>query len=157
MGTLYYATLKTSETGKAFQKLVDEGARIKKEIVAYLDDIGADDYACDAYSHFGTGIIEVGFSTEPDSKIWKPSRYHKGCYTPRLSSKQGKMINEKLLSFDNIDDVAVNRIVGMRSLLRTVGYNMGTGAFFGFTVNSEWKHVMPIDCTEITGTDYDNL
>ena len=64
MGTLYYATLKTSETGKAFQKLVDEAARIRKEISTYLYEIGADDYASIG-SAFGTGIVEVGFEKEP--------------------------------------------------------------------------------------------
>ncbi|MDV3665453.1 hypothetical protein CMT75_09015 [Elizabethkingia anophelis] len=157
MGTLYYATLKTSETGKAFQKLVDEAARIRKEISAYLDEIGADDYACDPGSAFGTGIVEVGFEKEPDLKIWKKSKYYEGFYTPRLSSKEGKKIKEKFDEFDDIDDDALNRIVGMRSIIRTVGCNIGKGAFFGFSVDSEWKHQMPIDCTEITGTDYENL
>ena len=157
MGTLYYATLKTSETGKAFQKLVDEAARIRKEISTYLYEIGADDYASDPGSAFGTGIVEVGFEKEPDLKIWKKSKYYEGFYTPRLSSKEGKKIKEKFDEFDDIDDDALNRIVGMRSIIRTVGCNIGKGAFFGFSVDSEWKHQMPIDCTEITGTDYENL
>lgn len=158
MGTLYYATLKTSETGKAFQKLVDEGARIKKEIVTYLDEIGvSNEYVCDGCSNFGTGIIEVGFDTEPDPKVWKKSKFHQGFYAPRLSSKEGKEIKGKFNEFDIIDDGDLNRIVGMKSIMRTVGYNIGKGAFFGFSVDSEWKHKMPIDCTEITGTDYENL
>ncbi|MEN5132676.1 hypothetical protein [Elizabethkingia anophelis] len=157
MGTLYYATLKTSETGKAFQKLVDEAARIRKEIGIYLDEIGAYDYACDACSNFGTGIIEVGFEKEPDLKIWKKSKYYEGFYTPRLSSKEGKKIKEKFNEFDIITEDDLNRIVGMRSIIRTVGYNTDKGAFCGFATDSEWGHQMPIDCTEITGTDYENL
>ncbi|HCZ8394602.1 hypothetical protein [Elizabethkingia anophelis] len=157
MGTLYYATLKTSETGKAFQKLVDEAARIRKEINAYLDAIGADDYASDPGSAFGTGIVEVGFEKEPDLKIWKKSKYYEGFYTPRLSSKEGKKIKERFNEFDNITEDDLNRIVGMRSIIRTVGCNTGKGAFCGFATDSEWGHQMPIDCTEITGTEFENL
>ena len=50
-------------------------------------------------------------------------------YTPRLSSKEGKKIKEKFDEFDDIDDDALNRIVGMRSIIRTVGCNIGKGAF----------------------------
>lgn len=157
MGTLYYATLKTSETGKAFQKLIDEAARVRKEISAYLDEIGADDYASDPGSAFGTGIVEVSFVTEPDPKVWKKSKYYEGFYTPRLSSKEGKKIKEKFNEFDNITEDDLNRIVGMRSIIRTVGCNTGKGAFCGFATDSEWGHQMPIDCIEITGTEFENL
>ena len=159
MSHLYFKTLKTSETGIAMQKLIDEGKVIANKIVTFLEEIGA----TDRYLHSGvfhTGLGGVQFDTDVDLKIWKSFDRvrHPFFFCPRTNSKAGKALAEKFYSFGKIDRSDINKVIGYGQLFNNCGlFSDKNGEYFGFIIDSEWNHKMPDDCIEITGSEYDKM
>ena len=157
MGTIYYKTLKTSDTGRKFQDLVDKAKIIQLEIETFCAAINA----TKKYAYKGimaTGLGAVEFIESPDMKLWKKYPSLEGYYTPRLSSKEGKELQKKFYSFETIKKFAVNDIIGLKAFLYTCGYYNDTpSGFFGFMIESSWNHTMPADCVEITFGEFEKL
>lgn len=157
MATIYYKTEKTSETGKKMQSLIDKGKNIKKLIKAFLVEIGASNYGTRSYCAFGTGITAIEFKEEPNMKTYKKFKDFEGYYQPRMSSTEGRIINEKMTNFEVISRDEINEVIDFNSFLQHCGYAISKkNNCFGFCIDSEWKHTMPTDCVEVTYTEYNN-
>ena len=153
---MYYITRKNSETGKKMQALLDKASAIRKEISDYLKLVGANPnqwVSSDNY-FFNTGVIAVIFEKEPDLKIWKEFKKIPNSYQPRITTYEGKKIQEKLDSIEAIDRVDLNRIVGFGQVFQHVGFDLGSKDYFCFMLREDWRHTMPEDCEEITYKRY---
>lgn len=157
MAILYYKTEKTSNTGLKLQHLLFKAEEAKKEIDKFLEDINAKSefLTSDRYV-FNTGVEAVQFEVHPDMTYWKQMPGYHRFYTPRLSNKEGKAIGKRMASLPFVETSEVNDVIGLRGFLRTCGWHLGT-SFFGFAVQSDWNHTIPVDCIEITGSEYENL
>ncbi|CAI9673151.1 hypothetical protein [Elizabethkingia anophelis] len=156
--SIYFKTLKTSETGIKAQDLVDRAREIVTNIKLFCKEIGATEiYVTSGYSCLNTGIIAVQFETEPDMKHWKNMKDCEGFYAPRLTSKSGKEIHHKMESFDTILRHDIDEIIGIKEPFRHCGFSITYGDFFGFIIDENWNHTMPSDCKEITYSEYKKL
>lgn len=159
MPTLYYKTLKNSNTGNKLQALIDKGNEVEKQINSYMDELGAGrKYLVNGRYIFHTGICGILFSEIPDMKVWKNFQGFENYYKPRLSSKLGKEIRTKLDSFDLIDRDEIGKTFGFDSFLSDPGFqNRKESDFFGIGMDSNWFFNMPEEFTEITFTEYQKL
>ncbi len=162
MATIYFKTPKISETGKKFQALIDKAMTIREAINKFCKEQGG----TGSYVHtnmyaFGTDVIAIEFLENPDPKIWKKNKQHKGFFAPRMNSKQGKEIYEKMSSLPKIETEELNAIIGVKeSFLTTIGYATTNKEYFGFQTEHdrvESTTDIPNDCQEITFTEYENL
>lgn len=162
MATVYFKTLKTSETGKKFQALLDKARTIRKEIAEFCKEQGGTGiYVHTNIYAFGTDVISIEILANPDPKIWKKDKRYKGCFTPRRNSKQGKEIYERMSTLPKIEIEELNSIIGVKeSFLGTIGYATTNDECFGFMIERNWVNSatdIPKDCQEITFTEYKNL
>ncbi|MDV3662452.1 hypothetical protein CMU51_00050 [Elizabethkingia anophelis] len=156
--SIYFKTLKTSETGEKAQNLVDKSCDIAKKILAFCQEIGATkSYVTSGHSCLNTGIIAVQFETEPDMKHWKNMKDFEGYYAPRLTSKLGRDIHRRMELFDIIFRHDIDEIIGIQEPFRHCGFSTSKGEHFGFIIDEDWNHTMPDDCIEITFSEYKNL
>ena len=153
---MYYITRKNSETGKKMQELLDKASAIRKEISEYLKLLGANpnQWVSSHNYFFNTIVRAVLFESEPDMNIWKVFKNFPNSYQPRITTYEGKKIQEKLDSIEAIDRVDLNRIVGFGQVFQHVGFDLGSKDYFCFMLREDWRHTMPEDCEEITYKRY---
>lgn len=157
MANIYYKAEKTSETGKKMQTLITRGKISSDAIHDYMKEIGATlMYLTSDRCVFQTGIAGVEFLEVPDMKIWKKFTGFPNYYRPRLSSSEGKKIDEKISSFERIERSDINEVINFSAIHRQCGFGNGK-EHFGFIIDSEWNHQMPNDCSEITYSEYKKL
>lgn len=157
MPSIYFKVEKSSNTGVKMQALIDKGKEISNAIHEYMKEIGSSDmYLTRERCVFQTGISGVEFSEAPDLKVWKKFPGFPNYYRPRLSSSEGKKIEEKLNSFGTIERDDINDVIGFNSIHRQCGFASCNG-YFGFIIDSDWNHVMPNESIEITYSEYKKL
>ncbi len=156
--TIYFKTKKTSSTGEKIQNLVDRAKKANNEINEFVDELKSDRrYLINERYILGTGIAGLKFETQPDMKIWKEFKGFPNYYSPRMSSKEGKLLAEKINSFDKVGRDEISEAIGLNDFFRMPGLKLCDSDYFGITVDKGWNHKMPGDCIEITGSEYDNL
>lgn len=160
MAEIYYKTPKTSETGKKVAELIAKGAEIRKQIEAFIKEIGAkDQYLKNQRMLFGTGICAVQFDETPDFVLWKKFRSYNGpetFYEPRLNAKEGRALAARFSSFGEVERSDLDNCVGWDSFLQNIGFDNNDTHFY-FALDPDWKHPMPKDCVEITTSEYLNV
>ncbi|UJF29873.1 hypothetical protein L0B70_00325 [Kaistella sp. 97-N-M2] len=156
--TIYFKTKKDSETGKKIQALVDRAKNAEEEINKFVDELKSDrKYLTSDRYILGTGIVGLKFEIEPDMKVWKKFHGFPFYYSPRMSSKEGKQLQEKLNSFDKVCRTEIGETIGFDDFLKTPGIELNGVDYFGIAFGSDWNHSLPTDCVEITGSEYNNL
>lgn len=156
--TIYFKTKKDSETGKKIQALVDRAKNAEEEINKFVDELNSDrKYLTSDRYILGTGIVGLKFETEPDMKVWKKFHGFPFYYSPRMSSKEGKKLQEKLDSFDKVWKTEIGETIGFDDFFKTPGIQIKGVDYFGIAFGSDWNHTLPTDCFEITGSEYNNL
>ena len=156
--TIYFKIKNDSETGKKIQNLVDRAKKAEKEINQFVDELKSDrKYLRNERYILGTGIAGLKFEAEPNMKIWKNFKGFPNYYSPRMSSKEGKVLAEKIDSFDKVGRDEISDAIGLNDFFKMPGLHLGKSDYFGIAMDKNWNHPMPKDCFEITGSEYDNL
>lgn len=159
MTVIYYKTERTSETGKKIQHLIDRAAKSVAEIEKFVAELNADPrYLMSDRYILGTGIVGLKFQEEPDMKVWKDFKGFPTYYSPRSSSKEGKLIKAKMDAFEKVEKSEIGDAVGIDDFFKRPGLSIGNSpVFFGIKIDADWKHKMPKDCIEVTATEYNSL
>lgn len=156
--TIYFKTKKASETGKKIQSLIDRAKKAEQEINEFVDELKSDrKYLTIERFILGTGIVGLRFDTPPDMKIWKEFKEFPNYYSPRRSSKEGKILSEKMDSFDRVGRDEISEAIGLNDFFKMPGLRIGNSDHHGIAIDKNWNHVMPEDCFEITASEYDQL
>lgn len=159
MTIIYYKTKKTSATGQKIQNLIDRACNAVSEINQFVDELNSDrKYLMSDRCILGTGIAGLRFAEEPDLKIWKKFQRYPGYYSPRMSSKQGKAIQQKMNAFHRVERSEIGEAIGLNDFFKKPGLNIiKDSEYFGIIIDADWNHTMPGDCIEITATEYNSL
>lgn len=153
---MFFITKRYSETGLKFQKLDDKRKSMYLMMDNLQEEVRADNYYTSSNHAFGA-IISFVFEKEPDLKIWKYSKKDND-YTPKVSSKEGKIIKEKMKLIEFISKKELNSCITDKLLFaKTIGFNWSNKDFFGITIREEWGIEMPNDCEEVTTTKYNEM
>lgn len=153
---MYYKTLRTSETGLKIQSVVDEIGvclQAQKEIAA---KIGFNAWR-GRQLYLAGGFYSLLFDKTPDLGIYK--EVVKGEYMPKLNTKKGKEIKALLDSCPAIHNQELTKAIGYTEpYIGRPGLSQGNKEYFGFTVPANWdNYIPPVDCEEITSTNYKQL
>lgn len=108
--TKYYEV--RGETEKKLKELFVKMKDARERMYAFAKRHGAD--VIGLSTSFGVDFV-LGFKSYPDLKIWKLSKGSKEYYRPRLSSKEGKALNEEMrgLSREFPSGSQVAELIGM--------------------------------------------
>lgn len=156
MAELYYKTLKNTETGDKIKRIINLCHQGRQEAEELCRELNAEEqYLINSRFILGTGLVAFRFSNEPDMKIWKKHKID-GYYEPRLKSKKGKEIQNKIFNLQRIDKAELSDAIGLSCWFRSPGFTEVKN-YYLFNLESSWEHKMPNDCAEITGSEYDKL
>lgn len=149
---MYYITQKDSETGKKFQAVKEKMEDIYQKQRKLAEKYGFSQW-CGYQSQVKGNIKCVSFEDETkiDPKVWKIYDIYKGekFYSPKLSSKVGKEINQAFHNLPVIGFEELNDCIGAFLFSNCIGFAWGE-EYFGFTTKEEWDVEIPADCEEIT-------
>lgn len=154
---MYFITDRNSETGKKFEVLAEKMENAKKLAWEFAEKYGFKALRMDRFSAVG-GISSLADpETVPDPKIWKGGEV-RGEFMPRLTSKEGKLINKEIQELPTIGRTEPNECVGFDgSLFRGIGFQQTNEKYFGFSLSDDWVFTPPEDCEEVTITRYKEL
>lgn len=151
---VYYKTPKTSETGKAFQKLEDKKAAIFELTDAFRKKIGAENcFYSQSFHYIGKINIFSGFEKPADPLIWKVDKRVPNGFSLRRN-KFAKHLQAEIDLIPIITNAELNQCVGLNiDIWQSIGYNSRQKDVFKFTIHSEWGKPNA-DCVEILGSEY---
>lgn len=157
---LYYKTLKDSETGKKFTEIEERGDVCHEALKTFLDKYGFQQYRPSRISHIG-GISSCGNPIKPvDTKLWKQSEFGYNEWMPKLNIKEGKAIMAEINALPIVDIDELNAVVGYEGnhfKSSHIGYSSANDKFYGFILSDKWEVTPPVDCEEITASEYKKL
>ena len=157
---LYYKTLKDSETGKKFTEIYKRGNVCHEALKAFLDKYGFQKYRPSRISHIG-GISSCISPLNPlDLKLWKNSGYGTNEWMPKLNTKEGKAIMDEINALPIVDIDELNMVVGYegnRFKSSHIGFSSENKTYYGFILSDKWEITPPVDCEEITASEYKKL
>ena len=149
-----FKTLRTSETGKKFQAIVEKKEKAYDEAKSLADEIGFEQWRADRWAIFG-GIEFVDFANQtPDPRIWKNTEFGA---KPRRNTKAGKAMHERLEALTKVSRRELNMCVGYKSHFGNIGFSYSNPDYFLFDVSERWELEVPADCEEITVSEYNKL
>jgi len=151
-----FKTLKTSETGIKFQKVVEKKELAFEEAKKLSDEIGFEQWRPDRWVAFG-GVEFVYFKDKvnPDQKIWKDTGHG---LQPKGNTKAGKEIQEKFKNLTVVDKDDLNQCIGFNGApFKCIGFSYQNPDYFLFSIDESWKCQIPDDCQEITVSEYREL
>jgi len=152
---MHYITLRTSSTGKKFAAVEKKIKQIIKQQRALAKELGFDAWRKGRFTAIG-GYSSLCFNTPPDMKVYK--RVGKDEYMPRLSTKAGKVIKERLAKIPVVERRELNSCIGYKEpMFQCIGFARNNEKYFGFIVQEEWKVKVSKDCKEVTTTKYKQL
>ena len=136
--TMYFITKKESETGKKFQKIKD-----KFKVCLEDQKALADKYGFISWRRASWEVVVKG-KTE---------------YSPRLNTKEGKVLQAEFKQATVITKAELNACIGWNeSFLKSIGLDWNNDEYFCFFIEEDWTDVpIPADCTEITTSKYKEL
>jgi hypothetical protein len=157
--TMYFITKKESETGKKFQKIKDKFKVCLEDQKALADKYGFISWRRASWEVVG-GISSVTFHkcATVDAKLWKLVK-GKTEYSPRLNTKEGKVLQAEFKQATVITKAELNACIGWNeSFLKSIGLDWNNDEYFCFFIEEDWTDVpIPADCTEITTSKYKEL
>lgn len=155
----YYRTLRTSETGKKFQKIERNTIEADKAISELKNKYGFDNhYSSDEYAYGNIAAVVFPAGMELDMQAWKEAKnVGYNAYSPRLGNKKGKAIKKDFDAVPRAMRYDIDEIVGVQQVFQHIGFTMSDDTYFGFVVGAKWSVKIPKDCEEITASEYENL
>ncbi|WP_372775636.1 hypothetical protein [Mangrovibacterium sp.] len=150
-----FKTLRTSETGKKFQAIVEKEEKAFEEAKSLADEIGFEKWRSDRWAAFG-GIEFVYFADQtPDPKVWRNTD---AGAVPRRNTKPGKAMYERLEALTKVSKHELNMCIGFDGApFKNIGFSYNNPDYFLFEVFEKWDCEIPADCEEITVSEYRKL
>lgn len=155
--SIYFKTLRTSETGLKFQEVEKREVECRNAVIALGDELGFNSWRPGYWAAYG-GVSACIFpdGVTPDPKVWK--KVNGDEYMPRLNCKEGKQLDKKFASLPRVERDELNMCIGYDGApFKCIGFAPNNDAYFGFTVGDNWGCKIPFDCTEVTYTEYKSL
>lgn len=153
-----FKTLRTSETGKKIQSIVDQIKACRKAILEFCDEYGIEKvYGNSFFAYGGVSGFKLAEDTKIDLKDTKKFPHAIGCVSPRLSTKGGKALQEVIKKLPKVDKGEYNNAFGYTDIWSSPGLNYSHDEYFLFTVGEKWGYEPPSDCIEITVKEYKEL
>lgn len=155
--SIYFKTLRTSETGLKFQEIEKREEECRNAVIALSDELGFESWRPVYWSAYG-GVSACIFpdGVTPDLKIWK--KVNGDEYMPRLNCKDGKELNKKFEALPRVSIDELNMCIGFGGApFKTIGFASNNETHIGFIVGANWGCKIPNDCTEVTYTEYQTL
>ena len=154
--SIYYKTLKTSETGMKFAEVMAKSKELSGQIRKFCEEHDIISYQKPTYKMVG-GLERVEFRNGviPDPNVW---RKNGGFWSPRRNTKAGKAMAAILDALPELDVHELNMCIGFNgSPFRHIGLRKGSDTHQFFSVGAGWEDlVIPSDCVEITHSEYYN-
>jgi hypothetical protein len=156
MSNIYYITTRTSETGQKFGEIEAKINRIREQQIQLSHEIGFTKWRGDYWSFMG-GFSSLYFEKEPDRYIYKQEKTANE-WMPKKNTREGRALDAKLKSTEVIGKRELNMCINFKEeFFSTIGFAWSSPSHFGFVLDSEWGHVPPIDCEEVTYSKYEEL
>lgn len=156
--SLYYITKKTSATGCKFQAIFE-----KYDIAFSAQKALSKKYGFEEWRHaywviYG-GISSVRKIKDLDTKVWKKvTEVDNESYSPKKSSKLGKIIHEDFKNLPVITIEELNNCIGFEEkMFKSIGVAFNNESYVGFITDEKWNITVPKDCEEVTLTKYNEL
>ena len=155
---MFYQTLKTSPTGQKFDALCQRIQQSRDAIEAFLAKHGTTQYVASDFLIEGDISMVVFEDTIPDPTLWIPKKGRPHEYVPNRRNKKGKAISQEIANLPKVTRKQLNQCVGINDSLSHIGLTENE-LFFGFWVPEKLlsDFVMPIDCIEITRSEYEAI
>lgn len=154
-----FKTKRNSGTGKKFTALlkkIEEGQIIASNL---SKELGYCKWRTSNWNPFG-GVSSVVFKDKEkvDKSIWKNVNASDNEWLPRLNTKLGKVINEKLKSVPVISNDELNKCANFKGdPFQRIGVSFINKEYIGFIIKENWEYKAPKDCEEITVTEWNKL
>lgn len=157
---LYYKTAITSETGEKFAEIKNRCSSCDEQVKSFLAKYGFEEY------RRAIGSLSGGISSccnpniNLDTKLWKESGYGPDEYMPKLNSKKGMAIMHEINALPIVELSELNEIVGYKAAAfntSNIGFHFDNNGYFGFILLDKWGVKPPVDCEEITASEYKEL
>lgn len=153
----YFKVRKDSEVGERFSELIERWSIVKNRISDFLLTIGADSYYTSSLCCIGA-ISDIVFKEEPNMKIWKKSKTAQNTYTPRLSSKEGKKMEQRIKACGEIRNIELNLCIGYNESWECIGFSGKTTCeYYSFNCKCELSAEVLAQCVEITAMEHEEL
>lgn len=156
---IYFITPKTSETGKKFKKVSGKATECFEAQKKLAEELGASKWRPTRMVAYG-GISSFVFDETPDKKTWKRINICvSDCeYMPKLSSKKGKEIMDRINKLPIVSVAELNDCIGFKvPFFKTIGFANNNGKYYGFSIGETWDITPPADCEEVTLSKYKSL
>lgn len=157
---IYYKIKKDSPIGEKFSELLKRSDFCFDATLKFLEKYGFDAFR-QGYDTYEGGITSCCNPIKPvDTKVWKPSGHGKDEYMPKLNTKIGKAIMEEINNLPTVGKNELNDIVGFKGNklnTQSIGFYQSPQEYYGIIINDSWDIDMPIDCEEITVSEFINL
>ena len=157
--------------GQSFNQVWQQRKDCEDKAFALAKELGGGPRIVSPYGTAGGGLIAVEFKTYPDMKAWKGFRDFNGFYSPRLSSKEGRAIKDKMKELPIVEPKVFNELVGFkphsssdqegRVFHSSFVFHSSIAAFFiletglfYLNFNIPPNYEAPKDLTEITVSEY---
>lgn len=149
-----YRTLKSSNTGRKLQELLDRANKGYDEIEALGIKYNFKQYKEGYWKAYG-GISGIVFEKEPDRRVWKMTE---NGWMPKLNTKEGKAIQKEFDKLNSVWHWELNQAVGVNENYKFAGFSGDTNeTYFGFEISDTWEFKKQNDCEKITLELYDEL
>lgn len=152
---MFYKTRRDTETGMKLQAVADKMAKVRKEALSIMDEVGATSIREVAFGLCG-GISSFQFKRKQDV----PSCFKKvsGGFMPKVTTEVGKEIQSRIDKLPSFPISEFNDAVGFDGgLFKTIGINMTPIDYVLFRLHQDWEFTPKKDCTEITHSEYRGL
>lgn len=158
--TLYYKTKRKSKTGMKLQSVVEKIKQAQDQALSLMEAMSAEHIRGSNWE-FAGGIS--AFVYDDDSNIPEVmKRVNKRDtdrdYMPKLNSKGGKALQNKIDGLLTVSKMELSKCVGYDcDIFSCIGFCRTNTEYLLFQTDEEWSVDIPFDCLEITGTEYKSL
>lgn len=156
-GSIYYKTLRTSDTGIKFSVIETRANECREACKTIANELGITGWRSGFWSVFG-GISSCIFPDNiiPDGKVWKKNK--DGEYMPKANSKVGKELIKRFKELPRVTIQELNSCIGFNeAMLCTIGFSCINDQYVGFVIGEDWGITVPSDCEEVTITEFKTL
>lgn len=159
LNQMKYITPVVSNTGKKFVEVHKRFAECDRAAKKLAKELCVKEWHPSRWRICG-GMLAVKFNDnhQPDMKVWKKFPDSYGFFQPRLTSKEGKVIEKRMDDLPTVTNLEVNTCVGFAGdPFKNIGFNLNSKKFVGIDVEEKWGIKMPKDCKEITVTEWNKI
>jgi hypothetical protein len=154
-----FITKRNSATGKKFLEIEERKLEALRAQKRMAKELGYEQWREAYWVAFG-GVSSIMFKDrhKVDKKVWKNVNNCPDEWMPRLNTKEGKAIDDKLKTLPTISADDLNQCIGFDGApFKSIGFTHNSDEYFGFEIVDGWKIKIPKDCKEVTTTKYNSI